>query len=228
MKIGVALLLAVHLSLVESQIRSHLTFHLVTLDQGSVVQSEDVSLESNMEYTQSREICKSPGNVFTYRISPGNGGTDLMDDTESMTSDTKGALSCLYPTTLTNNTVTCKFAKFCTEKNNCTAALLNVCPETEEHSSWEMTQAMDITIQEVGERIVVTRCFAVCQNADRIGGNYGDKDAPGLSDLAIGFIVAGVIVLAFVIVGASICWRIVIYKNFGEEKKKVKRVEFVS
>ncbi|XP_059173684.1 uncharacterized protein LOC131954163 [Physella acuta] len=185
--------------LVTSFPRPHLTIHLASPASVSPPESRDIRIEDKWENTISRGICRAPGNKITFRLSPGDSATDLMDESVALTSRSVGAQQCT-PTTLPDP-VSCKNGKFCSQGNNCTITIISVCPGFESKSSWDMTEAIDVTIGLVNGDVVLSSCFAVCQStADAVLPSQGR----GLPEAAVGVIVAGVIVLAAVIVGVAI------------------------
>lgn len=80
-----------------------------------------------------------------------------------------------------------------------------------------MTESIDVTIDGRNKELVIVHCIAVCQ-ADVSAGS-AKSESNGLSELAIGFIVAGAMVAAALIVGAVIIWKIRQNRLPSEEHK---------
>ncbi|XP_059171744.1 uncharacterized protein LOC131952863 [Physella acuta] len=205
-------LILIQAVLVLSTSRSHLTIRLYDPLQQLYIQ--DLQIEEKFETIIAKGVCQGPGNTMTFRLSPGDGGTDLLDENSAMTIQEEGAHSCIY----TGPAVSCKYQHYCTTDNTCNITINSACPAFGSKSGFEMTESIDITIDGQDKELHFVHCIAVCQADVKPGSN---KSQPkGLSELAIGFIVAGAMVGAALIVIGIIVWKIRQYKPPSEDHKQ--------
>lgn len=139
-----------------------------------------------------------------------------------MTVKTEGAHSCMYATP--RDRVSCKEENYCTRGNICNLTITAVCPAIKSKSSWLNTEAIDLTIGGHDGEVFLSGCITVCQSKsdDEI-----PQESKGLSELGIGFIVAGVIVGAALLVGGVIVWRIKQNRLPDEGEHKKHHIDYV-
>ncbi|CAL1528538.1 unnamed protein product [Lymnaea stagnalis] len=186
------------------QSEPELTFHFVAPGTGRVPETLDVGIEQQMDHQFFKSMCRSIGNEVTLRVSLVDGSIHFLDENSGLSNLTDGAMSCL-PVGV-SNPIKCTESSFCNQESDCTATLVSVCPKHGASTTWMMTQNVDVTLSVVGDDLVISRCYAMCENSYQQH-VQGDEDESGISNLALGLIIAGVILGAFLLVIGVIFWK---------------------
>ncbi|XP_059173683.1 uncharacterized protein LOC131954162 [Physella acuta] len=202
--------------MVQAQSGPQLTFHFVGPSTDPDSETLDVHIEEELDHLLNGLICRWSGNRFTVRISPETASTDLIDDSFAYTNTTEGSVDCMlsHPT----SPVTCVDPAFCSLGNNCRAKIRAMCPLYKSSSRWIMTQAVDVTLEQVDGEVVVTRCFTMC--GPLVGAVSVPDKGPAISYLTVCLIVAGVIIAAVILVASLVFWKIKDHSNWIKLEKK--------
>ncbi|XP_059172075.1 uncharacterized protein LOC131953067 [Physella acuta] len=209
---------------VGGQSSPQLNFHFVAPMPGRSPETHDVHMEEELDTLLYGLMCKSSGNSFTVRISLSLSSTDLIDEQLGLKNSSKGAKFCMF--SKEHNPVKCSYPSFCTVGNNCVATLKSVCPKRGSISRWLNTEMVDVKIDQVGGEIKVVSCYARCEPAEEeMELDVNPKQS--VSYLAMGFIVAGVILAASLLVIGVVVWKIKNTKLLDPERQKNHHVEFV-
>ncbi|KAK0050583.1 hypothetical protein Bpfe_019920, partial [Biomphalaria pfeifferi] len=153
-----SLLAATCLVAVQSQTQPQLVFHFVanTTSKTKLPDSRDIHLQAHLESLLYGLMCKSPGNKFIVRVSPGSGTTEVVDEIIGLHNTSDNVKNCIFPGL---NPIKCDEENFCTLGNKCTATVMAVCQRHGTMSRWLMTQVVDVTIDQVDGAIVLVRCL---------------------------------------------------------------------
>ncbi|XP_055860449.1 uncharacterized protein LOC129921761 [Biomphalaria glabrata] len=190
---------------IAAQTKPGLSFHFVVPNSGRTPQTLDVELHDMYGHLFFTMICKSPDNEVTVRINPQSGSIDLIDENRGLSNSSAGAKSCLSANV--KSPVKCRDSSFCSNDNDCVATLSSACPSLGAASTWQMTQYFDVTVTQAYDgSLAVLRCYAFCHSYVAVTAGSGDDQA--ISDLAVGFIVAGVILFAALLIISVVAWKI--------------------
>ncbi|KAH9505533.1 hypothetical protein Btru_057508 [Bulinus truncatus] len=204
--VGLILVLSTSLVTFLQAQRPQLVFHFVanTTSKTKYPETRDVHLQPHLDYLIFGLMCKSPGNRFVIRVSPSSGTTEVVDETSSLQNSTENVKNCLFPAI---NPVKCESENFCNLGNKCNATVMAVCQRQGATSRWMMTQVVDVTLDQVDGSLVVVRCLTKCESKEAQEFHDHD-DENGISYLAVGFIVGGVVFGASILVIAVVVWKI--------------------
>uniref|UniRef100_A0A2C9KWJ7 Uncharacterized protein n=1 Tax=Biomphalaria glabrata TaxID=6526 RepID=A0A2C9KWJ7_BIOGL len=223
-----SLLAATCMVAVQSQTQPQLVFHFVanTTSKTKLPDSRDIHLQAHLESLLYGLMCKSPGNKFIVRVSPGSGTTEVVDEIIGLHNTSDNVKNCLFPGL---NPIKCDEENFCALGNKCTATVMAVCQRHGTMSRWLMTQVVDVTIDQVDGAIVLVRCLTKCESGEPQD-EHDHDDENGISYMAVGLIVGGVVFGAFVLVLAVVIWKIrdTKYLEYPDHPHHVHHVHYVT
>ncbi|XP_059172087.1 uncharacterized protein LOC131953074 [Physella acuta] len=191
-------------AMVTATVHPTITFRLLARIPGRFSYTHDVKIETVLEYQLWDHLCKTPGNPFAVRIGPDMGSTDIINEDNALHNGSEGAKYCLISPVL--NPVKCDHENYCTSGNVCQVTLKSICPKKGKISRWANTERVDVTLDIVDGELKVVTCYGKCVTDQ--DDDTEEDEAHGISYLAVGFIVAGVIVAASLMVIGAVVWKI--------------------
>ncbi|XP_055860154.1 uncharacterized protein LOC106069880 [Biomphalaria glabrata] len=186
------------IAIVHGQSSQDLTIRIVKENTKDYLDTKLKDAEGHILYLS---LCRGSGNQAIVRINPSGGTSEIMDESGGLTKDTKGVTSCMFDSP---SNVSCKEGNhFCELNNNCVAEIKSSCSP----SNMRTMHYVDVTLSSAEGLLIVDNCLVLCEAE-----GYKEVDAlsegNGISDLAVGLIIAGVILVASLLVIGAVIWKI--------------------
>ncbi|XP_059173664.1 uncharacterized protein LOC131954150 [Physella acuta] len=197
-------LLLMYTALVECQQGSGISFNMFPAEPDPGEGSKHLGMSALNYRTVNNIMCRGvPGDSFIVRIDPNSGKTEIVDNSIGISNRTKGVESCMPP----SPPVTCTSKHFCAIGSFCTVNIMIGCADEVGPTRWEKIPEVEVTLADFQGHLTLEKCFVMCLDTGFIEEGL-DRHHQGLSYMAIGFIVAGVIVLASLLVIGCVVWKI--------------------
>ncbi|KAK6970922.1 hypothetical protein BgiMline_026618 [Biomphalaria glabrata] len=213
-----ALFLSALLAIACGQTNSGLTIRILSTVNKEKLDTTLSSVYANMLF---RSLCRAPGNKAIVRFNPVDGTADVMDESQGLDNETLRVTSCMFEEM--DSHVTCSDTPhFCQLNNDCIAEIKSSCSP---HNLRTM-HYVDVTVSTVDMHLVVEDCMVLCEEE-----GYREVDpyrgGNGISDWAVGLIIAGVILGASLLVVGAVIWKIRDSKIVRENHHKNHHINYV-
>ncbi|KAH9490758.1 hypothetical protein Btru_051182 [Bulinus truncatus] len=187
-------------------------------------QISDTRVPLNLGHVLFLSLCKSQGNPVTLRINPLEGTADIMDEDQGLTNQTKGVTSCRFDDS--DSHVTCTNSPhFCELNNVCVAEIASSCSPAKIRNM----HYVDVTMTTEGSHLMLDKCLALCEEEGfQDGDSFSSAASQGLSDLALGLIVAGIVLFASLLVIGAVVWKIRDSRLIREHHHKTHHIHYVT
>ncbi|KAH9490757.1 hypothetical protein Btru_051180 [Bulinus truncatus] len=198
-----------------------------------IVNSNGETLDTHvpllMERMLYRSLCRAEGNHALLRLNPVDGTADVMDEMQGMTNETDRVTSCLFEDS--DRHVSCVDSPhYCQLNNECVVEIKSSCSPT----NMKTMHYIDVTMATEEKHLQIMGCLAFCEDESFLGGAAGEDpsssggDGRGITSLTLGLIVAGVILVASVLVVGAVVWKIRDSRLMRDQHKdKLHHIEYV-
>ncbi|KAI8767653.1 hypothetical protein BgiBS90_028959 [Biomphalaria glabrata] len=152
-------------------------------------------------------LCESGGSHNIVRTKPEDGRSGIIEEGQRLNTNSRFVTSCMFEDSPPNKT-----CSFCEANRACVAEIRSSCSPSDMRSM----QYVDVTLSTSFRELVVDNCEVLCQQKWFRGDEPIVSASSSISDLAVG-LVAGVIVLASLLVAGAVICKIKDSKSVREE-----------